>query len=65
MRKIRESFYIKEWLRKKEGNLPMILISMRLCHPPEGSTSANYKLLCFITTKKNLQREECTSFYPG
>jgi hypothetical protein len=24
---------------------------MRLCHPPDGSTSPNYKLLCFITTK--------------
>jgi hypothetical protein len=35
---------------------------MRLCHPPDGSTSPKYKLLCFITTKKNLQREERTSF---
>ncbi len=35
---------------------------MRLCHPPDGSTSPKYKLLCFITTKKNLQREEHTSF---
>ncbi len=24
---------------------------MRLCHPPDGSTSPKYKLLCFITTK--------------
>jgi len=35
---------------------------MRLSHPPDGSTSPKYKLLCFITTKKILQREECTSF---
>ncbi len=26
--------------------------SMRLCHPPDGSTSPKYKLLCFITTKR-------------
>jgi hypothetical protein len=25
---------------------------MRLCHPPDGSTSPKYKLLCFITAKK-------------
>ncbi len=24
---------------------------MRLCHPPDGSTSPEYKLLCFIATK--------------
>ncbi len=24
---------------------------MRLCHPPDGSTSPKYRLLCFITTK--------------
>ncbi len=35
---------------------------MRLCQPPDGSTSPKYKLLCFIITKKNLQREERTSF---
>jgi hypothetical protein len=35
---------------------------MRLCHPPDGSTSPKYKLLCFITTKIFLQREERTSF---
>ncbi len=35
---------------------------MRLCHPPDGSTSPKYKLLCFITTKKILQREERISF---
>jgi hypothetical protein len=36
--------------------------TMRLCHPPDGRTSPKYKLLCFITTKIFLQREECTSF---
>ncbi len=35
---------------------------MRLCHPPDGSTSPEYKLLCFITTKKFWQREVRTSF---
>ncbi len=35
---------------------------MRLCPPPDGSTSPKYKLLCFIITKKILQREECTIF---
>ncbi len=35
---------------------------MRLCHPPDGSTSPKYKLLCFITTKKFLQRKECIAF---
>ncbi len=27
------------------------LCTMRLCHPPDGSTSPKYKLQCFITTK--------------
>jgi hypothetical protein len=36
--------------------------TMRLCQPPDVSTSPKYKLLCFITTKKILQREERTSF---
>ncbi len=35
---------------------------MRLCQPPDGNTSPKYKLLCFITTKFFLQREERTSF---
>jgi hypothetical protein len=38
---------------------------MRLCHPPDGSTSPKYKLLCFITTKQICKEEECTSFKPG
>jgi hypothetical protein len=25
----------------------LALLSMRLCHPPDGSTSPKYKLLCF------------------
>ncbi len=29
---------------------------MRLCHPPDGSTSPKYKLLSFITTKKIAKR---------
>jgi hypothetical protein len=29
---------------------------MRLCHPPDGSTSPKYKLLCFITAKKFSKR---------
>ncbi len=31
---------------------PNTLLSMRLCQPPDGSTSPKYKLVCFITTKK-------------
>ena len=31
-------------------------LSMRLCHPPDGSTSPKYKFLCFITTKKIAKR---------
>ncbi len=38
------------------------LLSIRLCHPPDGSTSPKYKLLCFITIKNILQGEERTSF---
>jgi hypothetical protein len=29
---------------------------MRLCHPPDGSTSPKCKLLCFITTTKIAKR---------
>ena len=31
-------------------------LTMRLCHPPDGSTSPKYKLLCFIITKKFAKR---------
>ncbi len=35
---------------------------MRLCHPPDGSTSPKYKLLCFITTKKNCKEKNALAF---
>ncbi len=34
---------------------------MRLCHPPYGSTSPKYKLLCFKTAKK-IWKEKITAF---
>jgi hypothetical protein len=36
-------------------NKQTILI-MRLCHPPDGSTSPKYKLLFFIRTKKKFAK---------
>ncbi len=35
---------------------------MRLCHPPDGSTSPKYKLLCFIKTKKNCKEKNALGF---
>jgi hypothetical protein len=35
---------------------------MRLCHPPDGSTSPKYKLLCFITTKKICKEKNTLAF---
>ncbi len=35
---------------------------MRLCHPPDGSTSPKYKLLCFITTKKICKENNALAF---
>ncbi len=35
---------------------------MRLCHPPDGSTSPKYKLLCFIKTKKNCKEKNALAF---
>ncbi len=35
---------------------------MRLCHPPDGSTSPKYKLLCFITTKKICKEKNALAF---
>ncbi len=35
---------------------------MRLCHPPDGSTSPKYKLLCFITAKKNFKEKNALAF---
>jgi hypothetical protein len=36
--------------------------TMRLCHPPDLSTSPKYKLLCFIPPYFILPNIECTSF---
>jgi hypothetical protein len=49
-------------LQDLKGGKFGILGGMRLCHPQDGSTSPKYKLLFFKTTKKILQKEECTSF---
>ncbi len=35
---------------------------MRLCHPPDGSTSPKYKLLCFITTKNVCKENNALAF---
>ncbi len=35
---------------------------MRLCHPPDGSTSPKYKLLCFITTKFFCKEKNALAF---
>ncbi len=35
---------------------------MRLCHPPDGSTSPKYKLVCFITTKKFCKEKNALAF---
>jgi hypothetical protein len=35
---------------------------MRLCQPPDGSTSPKYKLLCFITTKKICKEKNALAF---
>ncbi len=35
---------------------------MRLCHPPDGSTSPKYKLLCFITTTKICKVKNALAF---
>ncbi len=39
-----------------------IELSMRLCHPPDGSTSPKYKLLCFITAKKICKEKNTLAF---
>ncbi len=36
--------------------------TMRLCHPPDGSTSPKYRLLCFITTKKICKEKNTLAF---
>ncbi len=35
---------------------------MRLCHPPDGSTSPQYKLLCFITATKICKEKNALAF---
>ncbi len=35
---------------------------MRLCHPPDGSPSPKYKLLCFRTTKKICKEKNALAF---
>ncbi len=35
---------------------------MRLCHPPDGSTTPKYKLLCFITTKNFCKEKNTLAF---
>ncbi len=51
------------------GILTSIIIiisnSMRLCHPPDGSTSLKYKMLCFKPPLFILPNKECTSFSLG
>jgi hypothetical protein len=47
---------IKTWpytifILKRVLSLMKMSFTMRLCHPPDGSTSPKYKLLYFITTK--------------
>jgi hypothetical protein len=38
--------------------------TMRLCHPPDGSTSPKYKLLYFITTKFFCKEMNALAFNP-
>jgi len=40
----------------------MKIPTMRLCHPPDGSTSPKYKLPCFITTKKICKEKNVLAF---
>jgi hypothetical protein len=35
---------------------------MRFCQPPDGNSSPKYKLLCFITTKKNCKEKNTLAF---
>ncbi len=39
-----------------------VVIPMRLCHPPDGSTSPKYKLLCFITTNFFCKEKNALAF---
>ncbi len=42
--------------------LNLMALLMRLCHPPDGSTSPKYKLLCFITTKIFCKEKNALAF---
>jgi len=44
------AFLLYFWSNKRRQQLFETLLTMRLCQPPDGSTSPKYKLLCFITT---------------
>ncbi len=59
--------YFNNLVVRKLAVLPIShSVSLPLCqlafHPPDGSTSPKYKLLCFITTKIFLQREASLAF---
>ncbi len=41
----------------------IIVLIMRLCHPPDGSTSPKYKLLCFITTNLFCKEKNTLAFH--
>ncbi len=47
---------------KEEFTLSEIHPPMRLCHPPDGSTSPKYKLLCFIRTKNIWKEKNALAF---
>ncbi len=50
---------------KKEDDDPVMrkhFTIIGLHHSPDGITNPKYKLLCFVTTKFFLQREERTNF---
>jgi hypothetical protein len=49
-------------LRATMLNAVIIISLMGLYHPLDGITNPMYKLLCLLTTKCLLQREEGTSF---
>jgi len=42
---------------KEKTNCTKLTKATRLCHPPDGSVSPKYKLLCFITIKKNCKEK--------
>jgi hypothetical protein len=52
----------QKWLTMPNTLACSSVLSMRLCHPPEHSTSPKYKLLCFITTKKICKEKNALAF---